>query len=334
MLSNQHFYHRIIRRLVIAFGSLFNNIKLYRYTKDGSIEIERITVPLSYATKEKFYTRITQDPTLGKELAITLPRMSFELSSIAYDPIRKMSSFNNLISPGASGTTLSTTPFTPYNFNFDLYIYVRNVEDGTQIVEQILPYFAPDYTVTADISTLVDIKTDIPIVLNSINYDQNAIGEADQLRTLIWNLNFTVKGYLYGPVENKGIVNKVTANVFNDQFSTTNEYDITLGAGSGEFKIGELVFQGRKPVDANSTAFVSSWDSNANVLIVTDKTGVIEVGKYITGAVTNASYNVASISPNSATQLTNLTVTPSPNTANIQTAFGFDTEVEEFPNIT
>ena len=110
MLSNQHFYHRIIRRLVIAFGSLFNNIKLYRYTKDGSIEIERITVPLSYATKEKFYTRITQDPTLGKELAITLPRMSFELSSIAYDPIRKMSSFNNLISPGASGTTLSTTP--------------------------------------------------------------------------------------------------------------------------------------------------------------------------------------------------------------------------------
>ncbi len=334
MLSNQHFYHRIIRRLVVSFGSLFNNIKLYRYTKDGATEIERVTVPLSYATKEKFYTRITQDPTLGKELALTLPRMSFELTSIAYDPVRKMSSFNNLFSPGTNGNNVSTTPFAPYNFNFDLYIYVRNTEDGTQIVEQILPYFAPDYTVTADISTLVDVKTDIPIVLNSVSYDQNAIGEADSVRTLIWNLNFTMKGYLYGPVDTNAVIRKATANVFNEQLSTVNEYDVTMGAGSGEFKLGELVFQGRKPVDANASAFVSSWDSNANVLIVTDKTGTIEVGKYITGAVTNASYNVASITPNTSVQLTNLTVEPSPGTANLQTAFGFDTTVEEFPNIT
>lgn len=334
MLSNQHFYHRIIRRLVVSFGTLFNNIKLYRYAKDGVTEIERINVPLSYAVKEKFYSRITQDPSLGKEIAITLPRMSFELTSITYDPLRKTSAFNHNFAPGASNAVLKSTPIAPYNFNFDLYLYVRNTEDGTQIVEQILPYFSPDYTLTSDLSTLVDIKTDIPVILNSINYDQNALGESEQLRTLIWNLNFTVKGWMYGPVSaNSKIIRKVTANTYDSTYYSEKERLITLNNGSGDYKVGELVYDGVKPTTANASAFVKSWNNVANQLIVVDTTGVLHTNTYLTGAVTNTAYKIASFELND-NQLVNLTVTPDPSNANANSDFGFTETIEEYPNIT
>jgi len=334
MLSNQHFYHRIIRRLVVGFGSLFNNIKLYRYTKDGSIEIERITVPLSYATKEKFYARITQDPTLGKELAITLPRMSFELSSITYDPLRKTSAFNHNFAPGATNDVLKSTPYAPYNFTFDLYLYVRNTEDGTQIIEQILPYFSPDYTLTADLSTLVDIKTDVPVILNSINYDQNAIGESDQVRTLVWNLNFTVKAWMYGPVSaNSKLIRKVTANTYDSTYIDTGERKIFLSTGNGDYKIGELVYDGPKISAANVSAFVKSWDNVANQLIVVDTTGALLPNTYLRGAVTNTAYRISTFAVND-NQIVNLTVTPNPSNANANDDFGFTETIEEYPNIT
>lgn len=333
MLSNQHFYHRIIRRLVVGFGSLFNNIKLYRYTKDGSIEIERITVPLSYATKEKFYARITQDPTLGKELAITLPRMSFELSSITYDPLRKTSAFNRNFAPGATNDVLKSTPYAPYNFTFDLYLYVRNTEDGTQIIEQILPYFSPDYTLTADLSTLVDIKTDVPVILNSINYDQNAIGESDQVRTLVWNLNFTVKAWMYGPVSaNSKLIRKVTANTYDSTALETGERKVNLGSGSGEYKIGELVYEGRTIYAANASGFVKAWDNVANQVIVTDITGSLLANTTLKGAVTNTAYIINTLDLND-NQLVYLSVTPDPLNANANDDFGFTESYQEYPYI-
>ena len=147
MLSSRHFYHRTTRKLVVAFGTMFNNLKLYRYTKDGDTEIERVTVPLTYANKEKYYTRITQDPNLAKQTLIDLPRMAFEMVSITYDPLRKISNYNELFSPGQDGNKITTVRAAPYNFAFDLNIYVRNVEDGSQLIEQILPYFTPVYII-------------------------------------------------------------------------------------------------------------------------------------------------------------------------------------------
>lgn len=334
MLSNQHFYHRVTRRLVVGFGTLFNNIKLYRYTKDGSTEIERVTVPLTYATKEKFYTRITQDPTLGKEIQITLPRMSFEMTSIAYDPLRKTSIFNQFIAPGATNNVLSATPAAPYNFNFDLYLYVRNTEDGTQIIEQILPYFAPDHTLTMDISTLIDQKVDIPVILNSINYEQNALGESDQLRTLVWNLNFTVKAWLYGPVSsNSKIIRKVTANTYDSTYIQTGERKINLTSGSGDYKIGELVYEGRTLKTANSSGFVKSWDNVANQVTITEVNGSLQTNRALKGAITNTAYVISTFDLND-NQLVNLTVTPDPSTANANDDFGFTETIEEYPNIT
>jgi len=333
MLSSQHFYHRITRKMVVAFGTLFNNIRLVRYNKAGTQEIERITVPLQYAQKEKFYQRITQDPELTKEVQMTLPRMSFELDAITYDPLRKRSLFVESYS-AESSSTVKVIRTTPYNFDFTLSIYVRNTEDGTQIIEQILPYFNPDYNLTLDMIGLADQKVDVPFILNNITYEVDDIGDGNTTRILIWTLTFTAKGYMYGPIASKNIIRKVTANTFNT-LATSDDRTITFAntGGSGTFKVGELVYEGRDLSSANATAFVEAWDPDTFRLIINDVNGIIKTGKYLTGAVSNASYNIASLSATDL-QLSKIQVTPEPNTANSNTAFGFDTLIQEFPGIT
>jgi hypothetical protein len=330
MLSNTHYYHRITRKMVVLFGTMFNNLKLKRYNKEGTQEIERITVPLTYSTKEKFYARITQDPDLARQLQVVLPRMAFELTSITYDPLRKGSSFVDQFTAKDSGQVSRITR-TPYNFEFSLYIFVRNVEDGTQIVEQILPYFAPDYTLSA---SLVDgIKTDVPIILQSVSQDiSNDVGSPEELRSINWTLTFTVKGYLYGPAIDSKIIRKVTANTFfYNTEGATQQINLGNPGSNTEFKIGELVYEGRTISEANSTGFVASWDNTAKILIVSDITGAIQTGKQIKGAVTNASYNVISYQT-ADYQLSSLVIQPDPLTANANDAFGF-TETLTYYNL-
>jgi hypothetical protein len=334
MFSSSHFYHRIIRKMVVAFGTLFNDIRLVRYNKAGTIEIERITVPLQYGQKEKFYQRITQDPELTKEVQLTLPRMSFELTNVTYDPLRKRNLFSESFS-SESLTTVKALRTTPYDFEFTLNIYVRNVEDGTQIVEQILPYFNPDYTMTIDFLGLSDQKTDIPFILQSVNQNVQDEGGPDPVRLITWSLVFVAKGYMYGPIVSREIIRKVTANTFNNALTTGNERVIYFAntGGLGTFQTGELVYEGRELSSANTTAFVSSWNPTANALVVYDVNGVLKTGKYITGAISNASYNVATFAVNEL-QLSKLIIQPTPNTANPNTAFGFDETVQDFPDIT
>lgn len=313
--------------MVVAFGTMFNNIRLVRYDKAGTTEIERITVPLSYANKEKFYKRITQDPELTKEVAITLPRMGFILDSITYDPLRKTSLFNTQFSKNESTGDLKTATMTPYNFDFTLSIYVRNVEDGTQIVEQILPYFNPDYTVTIDIANMN--KSDVPIILNSVNQNVQADGGADDTRVMTWDLTFTMKGYLYGPVANSKLIRTVTANTFYYNTDSTGINEVQLDSGSGNYKIGELVYEGIKLGHANSTAFVESWDSDSNTLIVVDTSGILKTGHTLTGAVTGASWNINSFST-ADYQLSRLQVKPNPLTANANDDFGFTQTLTDY----
>lgn len=317
--------------MVVLFGTMFNNLKLKRYNKEGTAEIERITVPLTYSTKEKFYDRITQDPDLGRQIQIVLPRMAFELTAITYDPLRKNSSFVEQFT-AKDNDEINRITRTPYNFEFSLYIFVRNVEDGTQLVEQILPYFAPDYTLTA---TLVDgLKTDIPIILQSVNQDiTNDTGEADQLRTIVWTLTFTVKGYLYGPTSTSKIIRQVTANTFfYNTEGTTRQLNLGNPGSNTEFKIGELVYEGRTISDANSSGFVVSWDNTAKVLIISDASGIIQLGKQIRGAVTNASYNITSFET-ADYQLSKLVITPDPLSANANDAFGFTEIITVAPDL-
>lgn len=333
MLSDKYFYHRITRKLVVAFGTLFNNIRMTRYDKAGTTEIERITVPLSYMAKEKFFQRLEQDPNLTRAVQITLPRMSFELVSISYDPLRTKSIFNNSYSANNNASVKSSYT-TPYNYAFQLNIYVRNTEDGTQIIEQILPYFTPDYTLTINLADSVGEKIDVPIVLESIDYqDSRQVGDSEELRTLIWTLTFTVKAYLYGPIENRKVVRLSTANTFIDTQTPKAKRKFTLSAGSGDYKIGEVVYTGRSIQSANATAFVESWDSTANALYIYDTNGIFSVGEEITGAVTNSKWNISTIETIS-NQATRTAIFPNPITANANSDFGFTTVFEEFPDIT
>jgi hypothetical protein len=331
MLNNTHYYHRITRKMVVLFGTMFNNLRLKRYNKEGTTEIERITVPLTYSSKEKFYARITQDPDLARQIQVVLPRMAFELTAITYDPLRKNSSFVEQFT-SKNSDEISRITRTPYNFEFSLYIFVRNVEDGTQLVEQILPYFAPDYTLTA---TLVDgIKTDLPIILQSVSEDTtNDTGGPDQLRSIVWTLTFTMKGYLYGPTSTSKIIRQVTANTFYyNTEGTTRKLNLGNPGSNTSFKIGELVYEGRTISDANSSGFVVSWDDTAKVLIISDASGIIQIGKQIRGAVTNASYNITSFET-ADYQLSKLVITPDPLSANANDAFGFTEVITIAPDL-
>lgn len=329
MLSNQHFYHKIIRKMVVSFGTMFNNVRLVRYNKAGTIEIERITVPLAYADKEKFYKRITQDPELTKEVAITLPRMGFTLDSITYDPLRKTSLYNKQFAPNNVTGELKSTQATPYNFDFTLSVYVRNVEDGTQIVEQILPYFNPDYTLSIDVTGLPGNKVDVPIILNSVNQNSQSDGVPDSTRVITWDLNFTMKGYLYGPVATSKLIRKATTNTFIYNTSTMGVKELYLNNGFGNYKIGEMVFEGRTLGSANSTAYVESWNNELNILKVVDVNGIIKPGNILRGAVTGSYWNISSFAE-ADYKIKSISIEPNPNTANPGDDFGFTTTTIDY----
>ena len=219
MLNGKHFYHKTIRKSIIAFGDIFNDITMIKYDNGTTTENSRIKVPLTYAGKENFLTRLLTKPNLENETQITLPRMSFELIHINYDPTRKLNIFNSAYSRIDANTYKKVGAPVPYNLTIELHLYVRNVEDGTQIIEQILPYFTPDYTLTMTFVDGVNETTrDVPITLESVDYMPSYEGEAiDTPRILLWTLSFTMRTYFYGPIDGSGaskIIRKVTANTY------------------------------------------------------------------------------------------------------------------------
>lgn len=222
MLQNRHFYHRTIRKVVVAFGTLFNNIQLIRYTKDLSQEKERFRVPLSYGSKEKYITRLFSDPNLVKSMSIVVPRISFELSGINYDAGRKqISTIRNF---SANNSTRLNTQFVPipYNFDFSMSIFVRNTEDGTQILEQILPYFTPDFNVTVDFIPGMDQKYDLPIILNSVNTTTEYEGDFSSTRYITWDLEFTAKGYIWPSINTGKYIRQSNTNIIVSQDPSNN----------------------------------------------------------------------------------------------------------------
>ena len=179
-------YNRVIRKLVVAFGKLFDDITLVRYNPDLS-EAERFLVPLVYATKELYVKRLEDDPGLDKKVQVTLPRMSFEMNGLSYDQSRKLNTNIKNFARQANAAVVSQYNPVPYNFDFNLYIYVRNIEDGTQILEHIMPFFAPDYTVKLNLIPEMGIVKEVPIVLNSATSEIEYEGGADsETRMIIW----------------------------------------------------------------------------------------------------------------------------------------------------
>jgi len=193
-----YFYHQTSRKMVVAFGSLFNNIEVRR-TDSSDAVTEVIKIPLSYGPKDKMLVRISQDPSLNPKVALTVPRMGFELTSMTYDGARKLNTMGRNVKKGTTGLKKQFNP-VPYNWDFSLYVFVKNAEDGTQILEQILPFFTPDFTVTMTLISGMTVKMDIPLVLNSVTSEDSYEGDFATRRSIIWTLSFLMKGFLYPSV--------------------------------------------------------------------------------------------------------------------------------------
>jgi len=193
-----YFYHQTSRKMVVAFGTLFNNIEVRR-TDSSDAVTEVIKIPLSYGPKDKMLIRISQDPNLNPKVALTVPRMGFELTAMSYDGARKLNTMGRNVKKGTTGLKKQFNP-VPYNWDFSLYVFVKNAEDGTQILEQILPFFTPDFTVTMTLISGMTVKMDIPLVLNSVTSEDSYEGDFASRRSIIWTLSFLMKGFLYPSV--------------------------------------------------------------------------------------------------------------------------------------
>jgi hypothetical protein len=208
----EYFYHEIIRNTIISFGALFNNINI-KHVNDSDDDISVIKVPLGYGPTQKFLARLEQVPNLNKPVQISLPRMSFEMVGLTYDPTRKVTTTQTFKTYLESDKTIMTSYMpVPYNLSFELSIFTKLNDDMLQIVEQILPYFQPAYTLSVDLIKTIGEKRDIPIVLDSITMDDQYEGNYDTRRSLIYTLKFTAKTYLFGPVSDvsKDIIKKIS----------------------------------------------------------------------------------------------------------------------------
>lgn len=245
MIFGHDFYHGTLRRYIIMFGNLFNEIQVDRYNTAGA-KVQTINVPIEYGPKQKFYQRITADPTLNRPLSTTLPRMGFEFTTMAYSPGRKLNSAHKFVKGQNTGGTDFNFVYAPvpYDMNFSLYAFVRNAEDGTQIVEQIVPFFTPDWTITMKVLPELGVNLDIPIELTSVASTDEYEGDFNTRRVLTWQFDFTVKGYLFGPLQKYKYID--TANVTS---STIEGYTVTFQdiVGNANFQTTETITDAQTP---------------------------------------------------------------------------------------
>ena len=191
-MLGQQFYHETIRKIVVSFGTIFNDIHLVRKDNDGTI-IQTMKVPLAYGPRQKFLVRLQDDPDLGSKVAVTLPRIGFEITGLSYDATRKLNRVQKFkkVKTGNTKQLQSQYMPVPYNIDFGLYILSKQSDDALQIVEQILPYFQPDYTITLRDMPDMDIKRDVPVVLTNVGYEDDYQGDFTARRSIIYSLDFT-----------------------------------------------------------------------------------------------------------------------------------------------
>ena len=211
-MLGQYFYNETIRNTIIAFGSLFNDIQIERRNA-ADVAVQTLKVPLAYGPKQKFLIRLEGDPNLDTKVAITLPRIGFEINGLDYAPERKLNRImkkrkvQNTEDDKLKSMMTQYSP-VPYNIGFELFVMARNSDDGIQIVEQILPFFQPEYTVSIREVPQMDTIRDVPIILNSISYEDTYEGDFTTRRAIVYTFNFTAKTYVYGPVETSKPITK------------------------------------------------------------------------------------------------------------------------------
>ena len=252
----EYFYNEILRKTIIAFGTLFNNVTIKHFDTDNVTNV--IKVPLAYGPTQKFLARLDQSPDLNKSTAITLPRMSFEFTGLTYDPSRKITTTQQIVvkDPNDGKEAKKTYMPVPYNMQFELSIMTKLNDDMLQIVEQILPYFQPAYNLTIELVEQIKEKKDIPIVLENITTLDDYDGDFTSRRVLLYTLRFTAKTYLFGPVTSasKDIIKKATVNYIAGRDASSAARDVTYSASPRAIKDYNGDFVTNISDDINTTA--------------------------------------------------------------------------------
>ena len=284
----EYFYHEILRRTVISFGSLFNNITIKHKNNSDQI-VSSIKVPLAYGPTQKFLARINQSPDLNKPVQITLPRMSFEFTGLTYDASRKSTTTQYFIAKSAEdGTEVKKSYLpVPYNMQFELSIMSKLNDDALQIVEQILPYFQPAYTMTVELVDLINEKRDIPVVLENITMQDDYEGDFTTRRVLIYTLRFTVKTYLFGPISSatRDIIKKSSIGYIAGDYTTSPVREVVYSVEPRATKnyTGIVVTNISSDIDKDDTRIIVNDASSISIntyidlegeeLYVVEKTG-------------------------------------------------------------
>jgi len=226
----EYFYHEILRRTIVSFGSLFNNITI-KHTNDSDQTVSSLKVPLAYGPTQKFLARLEQVADLNKPVQMSLPRMSFEFNGLTYDTSRKVTTSQTFLSSSASDSTKARKAYmpVPYNMSFELSIMTKLNDDMLQIIEQIIPYFQPAYTMTVDLVDAIGEKRDIPVVLEGISMQDDYEGDFSTRRALIYTLRFTAKTYLFGPITDpsRDIIKKVSVSYIGGEQSPLSKREVT-----------------------------------------------------------------------------------------------------------
>lgn len=255
-----YFYNGTIRRYIIMFGRMFNDIDIVRYDSNNAAQ-QTIRIPIAYGPKEKWLSRLNADPGLDREVAIQLPRLSFEITNMTYSSQRGLNKTHKYAAQLEDGDKLRTqyTP-TPYDFNISLYGMFKNNEDAVQVTEQILPFFRPEWTMSIKPVQQFDQYWDVPVVLNDMSIEDTYEADYETRRAIIYTWNFTVKGYLFSPIRNRGVIKRTILDL------AYNDTDEPIGTEVGPHKKINLVpgqFANGDPT-ANSSASVHYSNISAN----------------------------------------------------------------------
>jgi hypothetical protein len=330
MLGNAQFYHRTIRKMVVTFGTLFNDLEIVRYTQAGTPK-EKLKVPLSYGSKERYLTRITSDPNLIKTINTLVPRMSFNLENLEYDTSRKqVSTLRNFAGETDSTVKTQFVP-VPYNYEFSLSVYVRNTEDGTQILEQILPFFTPDFSVVVDFIPSMNQKYTVPIILNSVSstVDYEGVDADGTTRLIIWDLNFTAKGFIWPPVKSGNLITRANTQLFIDLSNTSQQKAyVDFANGYGVLTQGETV----RDIANNFVATVDYFsNTTTGEIILTGANKTLQPNYVLTGDYSNSRYAVQSLDQN-AVKAVKVITEPDPLNAGPEEDFGFTETIITYPD--
>lgn len=351
-VGSNAFGHGLLRKYVIYFGTMFNNIWLKRYDNDGNL-IQTSKVPLNYGPREKFLARLEGNPELSRPIAIQLPRMTFEMTGLYYDPTRKLNAVNKMAAPrvGEPGRAVWQYQAVPYNIDFQLSIMVKNIEDGTYIVEQILPYFNPIWTATLNLNTDLGQKHDVPVTLDNIVCEDTYEGNFTERRAVIWTLSFTMKGYFFGPTHtgDGSIIRDIDVNVrVPDQGTTLSQanatnvnYLMNIGVKPGQDANGSplsyhnqtrmYTFNMTGAAVPFGTSEKVSLDGNNYVYVTSSNTSVF-TARHVAGALANGDVVFGSNS-NQYVTITHVDVVPEDSVNNfsisIDSDFGFIYDITE-----